>query len=293
MTEMLPDPPVPLDCDLRKYRKMPVDIVRLKNSDIHVECTMEEKWVAFELWMASFHQVPASSLPDDDAKLAYLAGLGRDKRTWNRVKKAALRGFVKHSDGRLYHPVMSELCFEVWQTMKARSRGAKIVNEGRQTRQPTENKGNQKRSAQRSIYNERDGQRAVTDTLGHRSAGATEGVGISTPIPPSSSQAGSVGVANAPTARPSDRPQASKPERSNEHGVELADGRVCVHYPTFTPDQKPDYLLWIDRSGIVDEVSLVKDADPLSFTKDEAVTLRENARAQRAQKPHEQGAQCQ
>src|SRR5262249_23249587 len=63
---------------------------------------------------ASWHQVPAASLPDDDRVLAQLAGYGRVIREWQKVRDGALRGWVKCSDGRLYHPVVAEKALAAW-----------------------------------------------------------------------------------------------------------------------------------------------------------------------------------
>lgn len=63
------------------------------------------------LWCAAWHQVPAASLPDDDIELASLAGYGRmafSVKEWKKVRAEALTGFVKCSDGRLYHMVIAE-----------------------------------------------------------------------------------------------------------------------------------------------------------------------------------------
>ena len=66
------------------------------------------------LWLKSFHQVPAASLPDDDVTLARLAELGRDVRAWRRIKRKALRGWVRCRDGRIYHRVVAEKALEAW-----------------------------------------------------------------------------------------------------------------------------------------------------------------------------------
>ena len=66
------------------------------------------------LWAASWHQLPAGSLPDNDTVLMRLVGLGRDHKTWKRHKPSALRGFVTCRDGRLYHPVVAEQVREAW-----------------------------------------------------------------------------------------------------------------------------------------------------------------------------------
>lgn len=108
------EPPVSPDTDLRDFQFMPLDVRRLRDSDLAAYATAEEFRAAVLLWCAAWHQVPASSLPDDDRVLAHLAGFGRDVDGWLTVKEGALRHFEKASDGRLYHPVIAEKASEAW-----------------------------------------------------------------------------------------------------------------------------------------------------------------------------------
>lgn len=109
----LPAPPLPPDCDLRGLEWMPLDVVRLRDSELVAVPNAEAFRVAVLSWCVSWHQVPAASLPDDDATLARLLGFGRDLRGWKRVREAGgLRGWVKHNDGRLYHPVVASKALE-------------------------------------------------------------------------------------------------------------------------------------------------------------------------------------
>ncbi len=110
----LPQPLTPADCDLRDFKFMPLDVVRLRDSDIATVSEGDEFRCAVLLWCASWHQVPAASLPDDDKLLAQYAGFGRVVKEWVRVRNGALRGWVKCSDGRLYHPVVAEKANESW-----------------------------------------------------------------------------------------------------------------------------------------------------------------------------------
>lgn len=93
---------------------MPLDVVRLRDSDIAAISSGDEFRCAVLLWCASWHQVPAASLPDDDIVLAQLAGYGRVIKEWKKVREGSLRGWVKCSDGRLYHPVVAEKANEAW-----------------------------------------------------------------------------------------------------------------------------------------------------------------------------------
>ncbi|GLU37157.1 DUF1376 domain-containing protein [Pseudomonas sp. NBRC 100443] len=111
----LPDPFTPADCDLRGLPFMPLDVNRLRDSDLAIEATGDEFRAAVLLWCASWNQVPAGSLPNADATLAAYAGYGRtDLKGWRKVREGALRGFVECSDGRLYHPVVAEKALEAW-----------------------------------------------------------------------------------------------------------------------------------------------------------------------------------
>jgi len=115
--------PVPPECDLRGLPWMPIDTVRLLDSDLNAIAKPEEFRAAVRLWCKAWHQVPASSLPDDDRILATLSGTGA---RWKKLREVALRGFVKCTDGRLYHPVIAEKALEAWAHRKAqRDRAAK------------------------------------------------------------------------------------------------------------------------------------------------------------------------
>lgn len=115
MTEVS-QPLTPADCDLRDFQFMPLDVVRLRDSDIAVMVSGEEFRSAVMLWCAAWHQVPAGSLPNDDRSLASLAGYGRAVGEWQKVKTGALRGWLECSDGRLYHPVVCEKARESWES---------------------------------------------------------------------------------------------------------------------------------------------------------------------------------
>lgn len=125
MTE-LPDPLTPPDCDLRDFDFMPLDVVRLRDSDMAAVEDAEVFRSGVLSWCVSWHQVPAASLPDDDKAIARLIGMGRDAAGFTALREAgALRGFVKCSDGRLYHPVVAEKAITAWEAKgKQRNRTA-------------------------------------------------------------------------------------------------------------------------------------------------------------------------
>lgn len=104
----LPAPLVPAGADLRDFPHTPLFRSRLFGSSFHARATDAEWRAGVTLWLKSWDQVPAGSLPDDDVELCRLAELARDVKGWKRVKEGALRGWVTCSDGRLYHPVVAE-----------------------------------------------------------------------------------------------------------------------------------------------------------------------------------------
>lgn len=105
-------PLTPADLDLRDFDWMPLDVARLRDSDLSVLASGDAFRAAVLLWCAAWHQVPAASLPLEDKLLAHLAGYGRDLDGWASVRADALRGFVECSDGRLYHPVVAQKAME-------------------------------------------------------------------------------------------------------------------------------------------------------------------------------------
>lgn len=105
-----PPPLVPANCSLSDFAFMPLDVRRLLTSETWVLASGEERAAAMCLWLESWHQIPAGSLPDNDRMLAHLAQCPN----WSAVKEQALRGWTKCSDGRLYHRVVAEKALEAW-----------------------------------------------------------------------------------------------------------------------------------------------------------------------------------
>ena len=114
--DALPAPLVPAFVNLQDFEFMPLRVKRLIDSGFSAHTTAEEFRAGVLLWSQSWHEVPAGSLPDDDVDLAKAAGFGRVVAEWRKVRTGALRGFVKCSDGRLYHPVIAELAMRAWES---------------------------------------------------------------------------------------------------------------------------------------------------------------------------------
>lgn len=108
----LPEPLTPLECDCRGLPFMPLDVTRLRESDLAALATGDEFKAAVLLWCASWNQLPAASLPDDDRVLARLSGYSLAE--WRGLREMALKNWALCSDGRLYHPVVAEKATEAW-----------------------------------------------------------------------------------------------------------------------------------------------------------------------------------
>lgn len=105
------NPLTPKECDVSNFPFMPLDIDRLLNSETWILGDDSEKVASMTLWMKSWSQIPAASIPNNDKMLAHLSGMGTK---WKKVKEHALRGWVDGGDGRLYHHVVAEKALEAW-----------------------------------------------------------------------------------------------------------------------------------------------------------------------------------
>ena len=131
-TPQLPNPPVLAKVDLRRYPTLPLNVQRLRDSDFVALASADEFRAFLLLISAAWHQVPAGSLPADDRLLCALAKT--EMKTWMRIKQGALRGFVKHSDERLYHSVLSETVLKSWATMQAHKQRTAAATSARKDR---------------------------------------------------------------------------------------------------------------------------------------------------------------
>jgi hypothetical protein len=192
--DALPEPLVPPDTDLRHFPDMPLQVVRLRDSGLATVADAEVRWANLLSWCVAWHQLPAGSLPDDDARLSHMLGYGRDTRRWRSLRaKGALRGWVKCSDGRLYHPVLSATCLRV----AAKSRSSRAAVMRRWDGQATDNAENP--AYERNTNKGREGKGRIE----------------SSPSPP---EEGGEGVSTAAAAEPpagdgsQGKPKVAKPE---------------------------------------------------------------------------------
>lgn len=105
---------------------MPLFGGHLFGSEFYASASDAEFRAGLRLWWVAWQQQPAGSLPDDDVALCRFADLGRDIKAWRAVKARALHGFLKCSDGRLYHPLLCREVLIAWdRRVRDRDRKAK------------------------------------------------------------------------------------------------------------------------------------------------------------------------
>ncbi len=116
-----PPPLVAGEVDLTDFDFMPLDVRRLLQSQFWIKSMMTDPRLAavsVNLWAVSWHQIPASSLPNEDAVLARFAMV--DLLTWLEIRDAVLEPWVLCDDNRWYHPVVAEKAESSWAKMRGR-----------------------------------------------------------------------------------------------------------------------------------------------------------------------------
>ncbi len=126
----LPSPLVDAEVDLRNFDYMPLLIEQIQRSRAWLICKRQPEMAFFmlNLWMNSWHEVPAGSLENDDDVLADRAMCPPSR--WPKVKLVAFRNWILCSDGRYYHSGLAEVVKKSW-TAKLRTEhkteGARIA----------------------------------------------------------------------------------------------------------------------------------------------------------------------
>ena len=105
MSEKLPAPLVGPEVDCSDLDGFMLNAERLMSSELLALHGNEILGAALLLRCRAWKQRPAGSLPDDDRVNAAFARMPMAK--FRRLKGAIMRGFVKCSDGRLYHKVLA------------------------------------------------------------------------------------------------------------------------------------------------------------------------------------------
>lgn len=102
--------PYPSDTRAKGYR-FELDYERIVQSDTWALASMHQRPLLLMLWFVAWQQTPCGSLPDSDELIA--ARIGMDTAEFQQNRAILLRGWEKANDGRLYHPVVSEMVLEM------------------------------------------------------------------------------------------------------------------------------------------------------------------------------------
>ncbi|PWC96934.1 DUF1376 domain-containing protein [Azospirillum sp. TSO5] len=141
--------------DLRHIPYMPLVIDRLRRSKAWLQCKRRPDLAFYmmNLWMHSWHEVPAGSIEADDDVLADAAMCSPER--WDEIKGAVLRGWEQGEDGRLYHHVVVELADEAVGKMRSSRARTKKARETLEA----------KRKSEQSHDGDDDGDGSVTESV--------------------------------------------------------------------------------------------------------------------------------
>ncbi len=103
-------PPYPPDTRAKGYR-FELDYERIIQSDTWALASVRQRPLLLMLWFVAWQQTPCGSMPDSGELIAARIGMDTDKFEQDRA--ILLRGWEKADDGRLYHPVVSEMVLEM------------------------------------------------------------------------------------------------------------------------------------------------------------------------------------
>lgn len=221
MSDELPDPLVPAEVDLRGYEFMPFYAERCFGSESWLEASHEARVAMLKLWWRAYgKEKPAASLPDRDTLLREYAGYAEAPRAWLKIRDQALRGFVKCSDGRLYHKVLSVIVVDAWEfrnKQRNRTEAARLA-----------------RLSQRLSQTEKEPPKpSVTESIGQDRIGQDR-TSKSTPLAPSDFSLEAGGPVNG--------------KRKNGHPTPFAEGEVVIAIPLVGDGEYPV------RKPLVDEL---------------------------------------
>jgi hypothetical protein len=100
-----PAAPYPPDTRAKGWR-FELDYERIEQSDTWVLAEPQMRPWLLMLWLTAWKQAPCGSLPAHDELIA--ARIGMERRTFAAHRDILMRGWWLASDGRLYHPTITE-----------------------------------------------------------------------------------------------------------------------------------------------------------------------------------------
>lgn len=208
----MPEPLTPPECDLRDFPFMPLYVTQLRRSKAWLQAKREPEigFYMLNLWAASWHDLPAASLEDDDDVLADLAMC--EPRRWSKVRDKVLRGWVKCDDGRLYHATVAEIVLSSWaakQAQRHRTEAARAARAQKRVAVPSAPDGNATGSVTDSAAE--TVAVSVTDNVtASKGEGQGESKGKGKDSPPFGSPAHAEAASPKPAAKPTTANSQSK-----------------------------------------------------------------------------------
>ena len=100
-----PEPPYPADTRSRGW-KFELDLERIVDSDTWQVAPPDLRPWLLMLWAMSWRCTPTGALPGDDYLIA--ARIGMPLTMFQTYRETLLRGWIRHSDGKLYHETITE-----------------------------------------------------------------------------------------------------------------------------------------------------------------------------------------
>lgn len=121
----LPSPPYPEPIDLGGLKRLQLPNSVLIHRDMARGLQDPTLGAMLRLTVCSLQEVPAGSLPMDDAELRILAGMSKNPdEEWMRVRSALAMHWQGCSDGRYYDFSLVEPVLAMWRQLKGSRIGA-------------------------------------------------------------------------------------------------------------------------------------------------------------------------
>ena len=102
----LPEPPYPADIKCNGY-KPEFDVARIDTSETWTLAEDDERPWLLRVWFEAWRSVPVGSMPAN--RRLFARRIGCKEAFLNAHAEILLRGWTLHSDGNLYHPVVTDM----------------------------------------------------------------------------------------------------------------------------------------------------------------------------------------
>lgn len=108
------EPLVPSEVDVSVFPWAPVRLGHIASHRLVLLPDPEPFRAMMLLCAEAWTQKPAMSLPNDDARLAAMAGFGRDVQAWAKIREVVMLDWVLANDDRWYQPEFANWALQAW-----------------------------------------------------------------------------------------------------------------------------------------------------------------------------------